>query len=103
LFQRKDGVSYKEIKDADIDGKAERLAMHQSGFKPDEVLGHRYANCLGWSSDSRSILIHLTGSGQVGKDFSTADWFGIYEVIDGSFTVDLSKFNRGAVEKEKVP
>jgi hypothetical protein len=46
LFRREKGVKFTEQKEADIDGKAERLALKQNGFPAQEILDHRYVKVL---------------------------------------------------------
>jgi hypothetical protein len=101
LFRRNDGVKFHEIKDADVDGKSERLALQQAGLPPKEISDHRYVHCVSWSGDSSMILVSSDGKGVGGEHAIGFHWIGIYHVEDGRFTSDLTEFNRHAVEKVK--
>jgi hypothetical protein len=101
LFKRDKGVVFKEIENADINGKAERLALQQNGLPPKEVLDHLYVQCLAWSSDSKTVLVRISGHGGT-PNFGVVigGWQGIYDLGSSSFNFDLAKMNRGAVEKQ---
>ena len=96
LFKRDKGVHYTEIKDADIGGKAERLASMQNGSKGKTVLDHRYVTLLSWSADSKSILVLLGGHG--GR-LHINGWHGIYDLGTGRFSFDLTKMNRNILSE----
>jgi hypothetical protein len=103
LFRREKGVTFREMKDSDIDGKAEAEALRQSGFPADQISDHRYARFLCWSPDSKSILLEVHGSGKT-RDRKTTisfDWVGAYDIAKDVFFDDLKKFNRESVDKFK--
>ena len=101
LFRRETGVKFIEEKDADIDGKAERLALEQNGFPAQEILDHRYMKVLAWSSDSTCVLIRLKGHGGTqGQHVRIEGWIGVYDLASGKIEFKLEKMNRRAVEKE---
>ena len=101
LFRRDKGVKFTEQKDADIDGKAERLALKQDGFPPQEILDHRYLKVLAWSRDSTCILIALKGHGGTREQAVTIkSWIGVYDLAKGEIGFDLGKMNRGALKEE---
>ncbi len=101
LFRRDKGVKFTEQKDADIDGKAERLALKQNGFPPQEILDHRYMKVLAWSRDSTCILIALRGHGGTReRAVSVQNWVGVYDLAKGEISFDLGKMNRGALREE---
>jgi hypothetical protein len=100
LFQRTQGVSYKEITNADVGGKAEQKALEQEGLGK-ELLDHGYMKVLAWSADSRSFLFSLSGHGGDQKNQVRINrWLGIYDLASGNISFDLSKTNRVAVEKK---
>ena len=101
LFRRDKGVKFREQKDADIDGKAERLALKLNGFGVQEILDHRYVKVLAWSRDSTCVLIALRGHGGTRKQAVTIEnWIGVYDLAIGGVGFDIGKMNRGALEKE---
>ncbi|MDQ6809601.1 MAG: hypothetical protein M3Z64_09300 [Verrucomicrobiota bacterium] len=100
LFQRVREVTFKELTDADIDGKAERMALeiHDSAK---ELLDHRYMRLLSWAADSRSFLFSLSGHGGDEKGHVRIDhWFGIYDLVSGKISFDLRSANHSAVRME---
>jgi HNH endonuclease len=88
---------FTEQETADIDNKAEQLALQEAGFRIDRVLDHRYVGCVGWSSDSRAVLIRLTGHGVLSDKAYHLDWVGVYDLETTQMGTDLSKMNRRAV------
>ena len=101
LFRRDKGVIFREQKDADIDGKAERLALKLNGFGAQEILDHRYVKVLAWSRDSTCVLIALRGHGGTRKQAVTIEnWIGVYDLASGDVGFDIGKMNRRALEKE---
>jgi len=101
LFRRDKGVKFIEQKDANIDGKAERLALKQNGFPSQEILDHRYLKVLAWSRDSTCILIALKGHGGTPEQAVTIqNWLGVYDLAKGEIDFDLGKMNRGALQEE---
>jgi hypothetical protein len=94
-------VKFTEQKEADIDGKAERLALKQNGFPAQEILDHRYVKVLAWSRDSTCVLIALNGHGGTQKQAVTiGNWIGVYDLAGGNILLDLGKMNRRALESE---
>ena len=100
LFRRSKGVTFHEVKEANIDGKAERLALKQNGLREsDDFLDHRYVLLLSWSKDSRMITVELSGRGRDAKhDVEIEGWKGIYDLAKNDFTAELQKKNRGTVK-----
>ena len=105
LFRHEKGVEFTEQKDADIDGKAERLALQQNGLPSQEILDHRYLKVLAWSRDSTCVLIALRGHGGTKEQSVTIEnWIGVYDLTKGEIGSDLGKMNLGALKKEsKIP
>ena len=100
LFQRVKGASFKEMKDADIEGKATRLLLKQNGLPADFILSHQYFHVLNWSGDSKFVLFSMSGDGFNDQYFVTfSDWTAIYDLGNGQITFDLNKSNGGLVEK----
>src|SRR5438046_2491992 len=99
LFRREKGVNFIEIKDADINGKAERVALKSNGLPEKEILDHRYVEVLGWSRDSKIVRVRI--SGHSGGRLRIAGWVGLYNVATGTFSVDLKEFDSHTVEKGK--
>ena len=66
--------AFQEQEGAKIGDKAERFALQRAGFGSDLVLHHRFMGCLGWSDNSKAILIRLTGSGNRGEQAYHLDW-----------------------------
>jgi len=101
LFQRVKGVTFKEIKDANIGDKAEHIALAQAGVPDEEGLDHRYIRVEYWTDDSRFVLVRLYGAGSnQGKyPLSVAAWYGFYDLGKGDFTFDFRKINEGSVVK----
>ena len=99
LFKREAGVRFRELEEAKIDDKIERLALTQAGAPAKQVLDHRYAKVLSWSADSKAVLVSVSGSGSNGgRRISVEGWTGIYDVGSGAVSLDLKKFNRTAAE-----
>jgi hypothetical protein len=97
LFKRDAGVRFRELEEAKIDDKIERLALAQAGAPAKEVLDHRYARVLAWSADSKAVLVSVSGSSsRDGRRVSIADWTATYELGSGAVGLDLKKFNRAA-------
>ena len=95
LFRRDKGVIFRKQKDADIDGKAERLALKLNGFGAQEILDHRYVKVLAWSRDSTCVLIALRGHGGTRKQAVTIEnWIGVYDLASGDVGFDIGKMNR---------
>lgn len=103
LFRRENGVQYRELKDADIDGKAERLALQQHGLSAKEVCDHRYARVLGWSADSKTVLVSIFGRGARGNSqIELNGWTGLYHLGTGTFGFNLGKMNARAVVRSNL-
>jgi len=99
LFRRQQGVRFQEIKEADIDGQAEKFALRERGLPQNPTLDHRYAAVLAWSADSKRILIRLSGSGGNEKRYiRLSEWTSVYELGSGKFSFDLKEMNRAALE-----
>ncbi|HEY4273571.1 MAG TPA: HNH endonuclease [Candidatus Udaeobacter sp.] len=88
---------FKELENTSIGDNVERFALAHAGLGTDLVLHHRYMGCLWWSDDSKSILIHLTGSGNREKKAYHLDWIGTYNVLNGEVSMDLASMNANAV------
>lgn len=102
LFQRVGGVDFKEMKDVDINGKAERMALRQKGLSvdPKDDLEHLYVRVLDWSADSQFVLIRLSGRGNNGKyHVAINGWNALFSPETGQFTFDLNQTNARAVVK----
>jgi len=99
LFRRDKGVNFTEIKDADINGKAERMALKSNGLPAKEILDHRYVDVLGWSRDSKTVAVRIKG--HYADRVSIRDWIGLYKVATGTFTFDLKEFDRDTVKMLK--
>jgi hypothetical protein len=100
LFSRRNTNApdeFKERENANIGDNAERFALERAGLGTDLVLRHRYVGCLWWSDDSKTILIHLTGSGNRGEEAYHMDWIGTYNVLNGEVSTDLASMNANAV------
>src|ERR1700751_4078743 len=74
LFRRERGMKFNEIAKRDLNDEAEILALRQGGLPDKAMSDHRSVRCLGWSGDSKMILIKATGSGRVGKQAVGFDW-----------------------------
>jgi hypothetical protein len=100
LFRRDRGAAYKELEQADIEGKAERIALEEQEDAAGGLLDHRYMKLVAWSGDSRSFLFSLSGhGGDANNHVRITGWMGIYDVESGEIALELSKLNRGVVEK----
>ena len=99
LFRRDKGLHFTEIKDADINGKAERIARKQNGLPAKEILDHRYVDVLGWSRDSKTVAVRIEG--HYADRVSIRDWIGLYNVATGTFSHDLKEFDRNTVKMPK--
>jgi hypothetical protein len=93
LFRQTSGRHYHEIQERDINQAAERAALKGGGLPSQEGLDHRYVECLGWSSDSKAILIRLTGNGSSTRPRFNVSWLGVYDIKTGRFDSDLRQFN----------
>lgn len=104
LFRREKGAHFSEVKNADIDGKAEETALRQKGLPAEQISDHRYASLVSWSGDSKYILIQVRGGGKTTdrKTIVWFEWLGIYDLAKGVFIDDLKKFNRAAVTTERI-
>jgi hypothetical protein len=102
LFRREHGMKFNEIAKPDLNDEAEILALRQGGLPDKAMSDHRYVRCLGWSGDSKMILVKARGSGRVGKQAVGFDWTAIYHVQEGRFSFDLSEFDRSAVDKQPL-
>ena len=99
LFKRDAGVRFRELEEAKIDDKIERLALTQAGAPAKQVLDHRYAKVLAWSADSKAVLVSVSGSASIGERRISVDaWTAIYDVASGAVALDLKKFNRSAAQ-----
>jgi hypothetical protein len=101
LFSRAETRSLSEFREedsADIGDKAEQFALQKAGLESGRVLHHRYMGCLGWSDDSNTILIRLSGYGNRAETAYRMDWIGTYELRGGRISEDLSSMNRNAVK-----
>jgi hypothetical protein len=102
LFRREKGVRFKELEDADIEGKAELMALADIGLSGKQLLDHRYAKVLAWSADSKTVLVRVSGSGSRNNCGVIIDgWTGLYELASGTISFDLKRFNRQAAKGRK--
>jgi hypothetical protein len=102
LFRLRQGLVFREIQKPDLNAEAEKLALQKAGLPAQTMSDHQYVRCLGWSGDSKMILIQSRGNGKIGKLGVGYEWIGIYHVEDGHFSFDLSEFDRRAVDKEPL-
>jgi hypothetical protein len=103
LFKREKGLRFKELEEADINGKVERAALVDAGAFSKDPLDHLYASVLGWSADSRTVLVRVAGSGsRNNRQVAVEGWTGVYDLASGAISLDLKKFNRQAVKETKA-
>ena len=95
LFQRKKGAHFVE-KNVQLNEGAERLALQRSGVKKGAT-DHRYLQVVGWSNDSRFVILRLSGHGP--DELRIRGWFTVYDVKTGKFSFDLNALNEKSVEK----
>lgn len=93
LFRQTSGAHYYEIQERDINQAAERTALKAGGLPSRDGLDHLYVECLGWSSDSKAILIRLTGNGSSSRPRFNLSWVSVYDIRTGRFDSDLRQFN----------
>lgn len=94
LFRRSGGLTYKSVPD-DIAAKAwNAIARIYNSGKPLR-LRHDYINAIGWSSDSRAVLLRVWGHTDLENHVD--EWYCVYEVSTGRISSDLSVMNRNAV------
>ena len=102
LFKRAGGAIFQEVTETDINDHVEHHALEQAGLPPKEITDHRYVYCLGWSNDSKFLLIELSGKGRLGDDQASFNWFGVYDLEKAEFSADLNRFNASGVKREKL-
>lgn len=92
LFLREkleESLRFREDESADIEGKAERLALKQAGFPEHEMLDHRYSHCWWWSDDSAFVLLSISGHGAMNGRGYRLEWKGLYCLETREATTDL--------------
>jgi hypothetical protein len=89
VLQREKGLVYHEMPKKDV-----ALAVLTNAFRGDaaaaENMDHVYTVLLGWSADSKCILVRVSGNKR-GRDINPV--FAIYDLGKGSVGFDLAKFN----------
>jgi hypothetical protein len=100
LFRRDKGVNFTEIKKPDITEKAIELALRDAKPAGAELL-HAYLECVAWSSDSRRILVELTGNVSAAGQRLNIEWAAVYDVRSGTFSRNLAEFNRDVLWRSK--
>jgi hypothetical protein len=100
LFKHESGLTYKEIKKPDITGKAIKLALRDAKPAGAELL-HAYLECVAWSSNSRRILVELTGNVSAAGQRLNIEWAAVYDVPTGTFSRNLAEFNRDVLWRSK--
>lgn len=99
LFHREGEHSYAERDKEDIGAKVEITALKQDGAEAKEVSDHRYAQVLGWSADSRYVLVRASGKGDDGTNYAQFNWIGVYDLDTGKVSTDLGKVNHFGVRR----
>jgi hypothetical protein len=100
LFKHESGLTYKEIKKPDITKKAIELALHNAKPAGAELL-HAYLECVAWPSDSRHILVYLTGNVWAAGQRRNIEWAAVYDVPSSTFSRNLTEFNRDVLWQSK--
>jgi hypothetical protein len=94
LFRHVSSAEYHEITEPDINLAAEHAALEAGRLPKNEALDHLYVKCLGWSADSTSILIRVTGKGSsTTRPHFNILWFAAYYFAPPHFETDLRQFN----------
>lgn len=101
LFQRGQGLHYKEVKNANISEKVWRFIGKQHPLVLTHEFDHQYVNVVRWASDSRAFLVAASGHSStniVAKQASLDQWLCVFTIDGLSVSLDLGLMNRGAFQ-----
>lgn len=94
LFRKTTDLKFTELKTRNISRKSWQFFCRKNKIT-NLTFHHQYVECMMWSSDSRYLLLKLSG---YENDSNYADsWLCIYDIEKDSFSTDLSQMNREAV------
>ncbi|MEO5359710.1 MAG: hypothetical protein H7843_04605 [Nitrospirota bacterium] len=92
LFQKLNGLKYKEIKLLNPLAWAIFKKAHKQYKLPE--FAHTYVEAVLWSSDSKSVMLQVYGHDNNSPQ-ATEPWYCIYDLTTGKMTLDLNRvFNR---------
>lgn len=97
--EKNPGKPFLERETADIEDKAERLALAQTGLPAQPILDHRYTHLWVWSEDSSAVLIHMSGHGVLKAQGYRIQLICIYDLEADEVTLDLTRMNANAVSR----
>ncbi|MGE5363342.1 MAG: hypothetical protein ACM3SM_04365 [Bacteroidota bacterium] len=97
LFRKTTALKFTELKTRNISGKSWQFFCRKNKIT-ELTFHHQYAECLMWSSDSRYLLLKLSGY-ENGSNYADS-WLCIYDIEKDAFSTDLSQMNRKAVKVE---
>ncbi len=95
LFMRNHGLKFEETK-IDPSGPAWKLLRDKHKVSCPDGFDHGYATVVLWSTDSKAILVSITGYG--GSHHRVDNWVCAYDLRSNSATLDLALMNRETVQ-----
>jgi hypothetical protein len=104
LFERRHGLKFAEMKDADISSKAILyfLDYNKCSAKVREHMteGDCIVQALFWSDDSGALLLRIH-MGRTGEPIWIWDWYCVYDLRTHKISMDLSLLNKGGIVPPK--
>ena len=88
-IENKPGKRFLEKEKANIEDKAERLALLQADLPARPILDHRYTHFWFWSEDSSAVLIHMSGHGMLEAQPYRISLICIYDLQANEVTFNL--------------
>lgn len=90
LFERKEGLTYKEMRKSSVREKTWKLCLSQQGLNKSDFT-HTYVKGIYWASNSNALLLELKGHGD--KQYLDS-WLCVYDLERLEPSLNLSLMNR---------
>lgn len=98
VFKRADRMVYTEVRE-DIGNSAWKLLATEHKIPYPVELIHAYAKAVQWSSNSKALLVSLSGHNDINQHVD--NWLCVYDLRTHVSSLDLRNFNRKAVVYRK--
>ena len=95
LLKRHGAADYREVKDAEVTGKAWALFTRENALPKKTSLFHSYIEGIRWSADSKAFLLVLWG--HTDENHYLDEWFCVYDLNKFQPSMNLEFMNRNTV------
>ncbi|MCX6984535.1 MAG: hypothetical protein NT118_07275, partial [Lentisphaerae bacterium] len=95
LFKKHGDIDYREIKEADVNGKAWAFFTRKNKLPKNIGLFHSYIECVRWSADSKALLLVMWG--HTDGDGYLDNWYCVYDLERSQPTLNFELMNRNTV------